>query len=196
MLTWKYLNGSLYVGDNLLTPSSIRTLAEMEPVWREVGSSLTGPCYSVYRGVEDKDVPEGMRADITVLQPGRVGDEYYKTHGHYHIGEGVEIYKVLSGDGIIIMQRPSFNFESVEAVRLVRMPVNQQIEIPSGWGHTLINLGDTPVVALNYEAPEIENLYAGYVKKRGAAYYVIEKMGKLELEPNKNYGEVPKPQTF
>lgn len=196
MLAWKYLNGSLYVGDQVLTPTSTRTLSEMEPVLREPGSQGSDICYSVYRGVEDPEVPAGMRADITVLPPGKIGDEYYKTHGHYHIGEGVEIYKVLSGDGIIIMQRPSFNFESVEAVRLVRMPVNQQIEIPSGWGHTLINLGSTPLVALNYEAPEIENLYAGFVKKRGAAYYVIEKNDKVELIPNKNYTEVPKLQTF
>lgn len=196
MLTWKYLSGSLYVNDKIITPTSQRSLEEMKPVLREKNSKGPSICYSVYRGIDDPEAPIGTRADITVLPPGKIGDEYNKTHGHYHIGEDVETYKVLSGDGIIIMQRPNFNFESVEAVRLVRMPVNQQIEIPKGWGHTLINLGSSPLVAINYESPEIENLYAGYVKKQGAAYYVIEKMGKLELEINKNYGEVPRPQTF
>lgn len=196
MINWKFANETLYLDDKPISPTTTRTLEEMRPVLRR--SNAPGPkiCYFVYRGIPDPDKPAGMDADITVLLPGLIGDEYNKTHGHYHIGEGVEIYKVLSGDGLIIMQRPSFNFETVEAVRLVKLPVDQQIEIPSGWGHTLVNLGPTPLVAVNYQGTEIENLYAGIVKKRGAAYYVIEKMGKVELEPNPTYGEVPKLQTF
>lgn len=196
MLSWKYINNTFYLGDKIITPTSIRNLEEIRPVLKNPKSEGPKVCYLVYRDVEDPDKPIGLSADVTVLLPGKIGDEYSKTHGHYHIGEGVEIYKVLSGEGMIIMQRPSFNFDTVEAVRLVKLPVNQQIEIPSGWGHTLINLGGTPLVAVNYQDPGIENLYAEFVKKKGAAYYITEKSGKLELEPNPSYGEVPRPQTF
>lgn len=196
MVNWKYLDGQLYIGGQKLEPTSIRTLEEMRPVLAEPSDKGPEVCYWVYRDIDDPDKPEGTRADLTVIAAGKIGEEFVKTHGHYHIGEGSETYQLLSGEAMMVIQKPSFNFEGVEAVRLVKLPLNQKIDVPSGWGHNLVNTGTAPLVAINYLDPSIENLYSAYEKKRGAAYYVFATDRKISLEPNKNYGDVPKLQTF
>jgi glucose-6-phosphate isomerase len=137
-----------------------------------------------------------MTCDITVLHPGMIGQEYSKTYGHYHVGEGTEVYKILSGTSLLLIQKPNFNFEEVEAVRFIKLTAGQSFETPSGWGHTLINISNTPVIMLDHRIPSVDHLYSVFAKKKGPAYYVIEKDGQMKLEANSNYGQVPKPQSF
>jgi glucose-6-phosphate isomerase len=195
-MNWKYLENELFVGDTKLAPSSARALSEMRQVLKNPGAKGPDPVYLVFRGVPDQAAQAGIRSDITIINPGTLGNEYTKTHGHYHLGEGVESYKVLSGEAVLILQKPNYDLEGVEAVRVVKLSPSQTVEIPAGWGHTLVNIGPTPLIAENFEPPTIEQLYSAYKKKHGAAYYVLDQDGQMKIEPNKNYGEVPKPQTF
>ena len=44
---------------------------------------------------------------VTILNPGKVGDEYYMTKGHFHtMLETAEVYYTLSGEGYMIMEDP------------------------------------------------------------------------------------------
>ncbi|TET52054.1 MAG: hypothetical protein E3J64_05810, partial [Anaerolineales bacterium] len=58
--------------------------------------------------VQVVDVPERaghLLHCLTVLQPGRVGDEYYMTKGHFHVAmDTAEIYLGLEGEGYLLMQ--------------------------------------------------------------------------------------------
>lgn len=195
MIKWQVRDGKLLVGGNVIPLTSTRPLSEMRPVLQTPEATGPDPLYRVYRRVPNPEAPAGNHSDITILEPGVIGREYTKTHGHYHLGDGEEIYQLLSGSGSLLLQKPGFNFDSVEAVRLVSLHPTQPVIIPSGWGHTLINTGDERLVALNTE-PGLESFYAAYEKKHGAAYYVTKGGNGPELEPNPAYSDLPKIQTF
>lgn len=174
----------------------MRKLADMREVLQDPTSTGPEVVYYAFRDIPDPDKPEGMQADLTVTLPGKLGWEFTKTHGHYHIGDGVEYYKLISGSGMMLMQKPTFDFKGVEAVRLVKLLPNQDIQIPSGWGHSIVNVGSDNLVTVNYENPNIKQLYSTYAEMHGAAYYLVDAGAGSVLEPNPAYGDVPKPQTF
>jgi len=60
--------------------------------------------YRVYVAEQPNDA-EGWYTATSVIEPGRVGDEYYMTKGHFHIQDDApEVYLTLSGQGILVMQ--------------------------------------------------------------------------------------------
>src|SRR3989344_1053086 len=58
--------------------------------------------YYMYRGVEKK---KGLRRDITVIPARLLGKEFVKTKGHEHSDDYGEIYSVLSGEAIYLLQK-------------------------------------------------------------------------------------------
>ncbi len=196
MINWLLKGDRLEVEGTEVPQTSKRPMSEMRPVLQNPDAAGPDPLYLVYRGVPNPDAPPGSRSDITVLEPGTIGREYVKTHGHYHLGDGEEIYQVLSGEGSLLLQKPGFNYETVESVRLVSLHPEQPVIIPSGWGHTLINTGEDRLVTLNNQPQGVESLYSAYEKMHGAAYYVTKGGNGPELEPNPAYSDLPKIQTF
>lgn len=196
MINWRIVGNKLKIGGRDITLTSTRPLSEMRSVLQDPTVIGPDPLYRVYRGVPNPDAPPDHRSDVTVIEPGLLGKEYTKTHGHYHLGEGEETYQLLSGQGSLLMQKPGFNFDSVESVRLVSLHQDQPVIIPSGWGHTLINTGETRLVILNNQPSGVESFYSAYDKKRGAAYYVTKSDHGPRLEPNPSYSDLPKIQTF
>lgn len=195
-MNWKVEGYKLTINNKEATLSYAKSLDELREVLRDHGASGPDPAYWVYRDIGDPEAPYGQRSDITILAGGTIGEEYVKTHGHYHLGEGVERYKLLSGNAMVLLQKPAFNFEGVEAVRLVRMPLGQLIDIPDGWGHSVINIGPDFAVLENYEPATIDQLYDPYKKLHGSSYYVLEKDGQPSIEPNPNYKDLPKLQSY
>src|SRR3989344_5015741 len=54
--------------------------------------------YYMIRGGKDQK-------NITVWEPGKVGEEYIKTYGHYHVGNLEENYSILLGEGIALLPK-------------------------------------------------------------------------------------------
>jgi glucose-6-phosphate isomerase len=195
-MNWKFESGKLWVNGIEKPLTYSKTLDELRLVLKDQRASGPDPAYWVFRDVKDSEAPEGQRSDITVLTTGQIGQEYVKTHGHYHLGDGIEKYKLLKGNAMVLMQKPTFNFEGIESVRLVRMPLGQFVEIPPGWGHSVINIGEEEAVLENFEPLTINQLYSPYQKLHGSSYYVLEREGKPTIEPNTNYKDLPRLQTY
>ena len=62
--------------------------------------------YYMIRGGKDK-------TNITVWECGKVGDEYIKTYGHYHVGDISETYSIIQGEGILLLQKRKISDEWV-----------------------------------------------------------------------------------
>jgi glucose-6-phosphate isomerase len=63
---------------------------------------------TVYEVVSGFPVPEGTEGGlflgITYIHPGKVGDEYFMTRGHFHkIRNRAEIYICMEGEGMLIL---------------------------------------------------------------------------------------------
>lgn len=80
----------------------------------------------------------------TIIHPGRVGDEYYMTKGHYHaVRDRAELYIGLAGEGRLIMQTVEGEFRSLP------MTPGTLAYIPGYWAHRTVNVGDEPFIFLS-----------------------------------------------
>ena len=109
-------------------------------------------------------VPE-TNSDIicstTVLEPGKVGREYYMTKGHFHrVRDRAEVYLGLSGDGRLVMATEDGRS------RVEPMGAGTVSYVPGGWAHRSVNVGTEPLV-----------FFAAYVGDAGHDYETIERQG-------------------
>ncbi len=147
----------------------IRHIKDMEEViidkkWLEEVDNFEA--YYMYRGVEEKN---GLRYDITEIPFKMFGKEYPKTKGHYHPGEYGEVYQVLEGRAIYLLQ----NRDLTDIVAIKTGPGEVAI-IPAGYGHVTINPGPEDLKMANWVSPDFDSLYEPVQEKRGAAYFYTE----------------------
>src|SRR4051812_41446065 len=61
--------------------------------------------YEVHYGYDAPNIAGQLGFCTTILYPGKVGDEYFMTKGHYHAqADRAEIYYALQGEGRLILQ--------------------------------------------------------------------------------------------
>ncbi len=142
--------------------------------------------------------------NITVWEVGKVGDEYIKTYGHYHIGQLDETYWVLLGEGILLQQKlveieGKPQADRVEEFKAIKMKAGDSAYMPPGYGHLVVNTGSTYLVTADDSPVDFGDKdpiampgHADYemVKEmRGFAYYVVERNGAPALVRNPKYKE-------
>lgn len=121
---------------------------------------------SVVYEVQDRH-PDQVAGDlifgVTLMQPGRIGDEFYMTRGHIHAkGNRPEVYYGESGEGLMLMESPEG--ES----RIIEIRPRVICYVPPFWIHRSVNTGDTPFVMTFF-----------YPSDSGQDYDVIAKTGGL-----------------
>lgn len=164
---------------------NIRYLDDMRDVLYDQEWSQTSEnteLYYMYRGVEEKN---GLRHDIIVIPGIMLGKEFIKTKGHCHIGKYQEIYSVLEGEAIFLMQKQNNN--NIEDVYFVRVKKGQSIILPSIYDHVTINPSAETLKLENWISKECKSDYECIGKKHGACYYFTNE-GWIK---NQNYGNVP-----
>jgi glucose-6-phosphate isomerase len=175
----------------------IRFLRDMESVVydREWLKTAGNPeLYYMYRDLKEKD---GLRYDITIIPPQMMGREFVKTKGHEHIGSFGEIYIVLEGKGIYLIQKYSPSKkekeEKIEDVRAIAAEKGDIIVIPSYYGHVTINPSSETLKTANWISPHCCSSYQLFEEKKGACYFALKNPASQELEwlKNNNYQNVP-----
>lgn len=169
------------MGKKLENPS-VRRISDMEDViydksWLKDVDDFEA--YYMYRGLEEKN---GLRYDVTEMPFKMFGKEYPKTKGHYHPGDYGEIYQVLEGRAIYLLQD-----KKVNDVVAIETKAGEVAIIPPGYGHITINPGPNKLKMANWVSPEFDSLYEPILKKKGAAYFYT-KEGWIK---NKAYTKVP-----
>ncbi len=164
----------------------IRYLNDMKDVvydkkWLKSSPNLK--LYYMYRGIKEKN---GLRYDITIIPPKMLGIEFVKTKGHYHIGNYGELYIVLKGKAIYLMQKEK-NGE-IQDVYYIKAKKGDFIPIPAKYGHITINPSSEELKMANWVSKKCKSDYKPIGKKGGACYYFTKK-GWIK---NKNYKKVPK----
>ena len=175
-------------------PYAARTHEKMREVL--MNPAAIGPAihYYMVRGGTKK-------RNVTVLETGTVGSEYIKTYGHYHIGQLDETYWFSSGEGVVLQQKlvDSGRADAVDEFKAIRVKAGESVYMPPGYGHLMINVGDTWLVMLD-DSP-VEGAgdsasmpghadYAMVKSMQGFAYYVVERSGAPALLKNPRYSEV------
>lgn len=180
-------------------PCAVRTHEKMKEVLLYPDAPGPAEHYFMIRGGSKK-------GNITVWESGTVGGEYIKTYGHYHVDDLPEIYWIVSGEGIVLLQKrveengTPIN-DRISEFRAVFVKAGDELKIEPRWGHLVVNTGDTflvtkddsPVAGIGDSASM--PLHADYKPVQamgGFAYFVVEHEGKPALVRNPRYTEIRK----
>jgi glucose-6-phosphate isomerase len=136
--------------------------------------------YYMYRHLEEE---KGLKYNITVVPPKMLGNEFVKTKGHVHIGGFQEIYIVLEGEAIYLMQKTSG--ETVEDVYAIKAKKGEAVIIPPLYGHITINASDAILKTGDWTSVDCKSDYSLFEKLHGACYYYT-KAGWIKNENYKN----------
>ncbi len=142
------------------------------------------PLYFMYRGLDKKD---GLRYDITIIPAKMLGDEFNKTKGHYHVGAYQELYMVLQGTAIYLMQKKNSD-DKIKDAYFVKAKKGDSIMIPPYYGHVTINPSETEELKMaNWVSENCKSDYSFFEKMHGACYYYTNQ-GWIK---NENYKLIP-----
>ncbi|WP_223622365.1 glucose-6-phosphate isomerase family protein [Microbacterium sp. EST19A] len=115
----------------------------------------------------------------SVTYPGRVGDEYFMTKGHFHTRlEAAEIYLCLSGEGLMLMESPEGDVQ-VEEFRAGR-----SVYVPGRYAHRSINTSATEPLITFFAFPGDAGHDYGTIETKGFRKIVVDRDGVPTLQDN------------
>ncbi|HYE22052.1 MAG TPA: glucose-6-phosphate isomerase family protein [Verrucomicrobiae bacterium] len=183
-----------------------RVFKDMVPVLMDpTAKSNLDIVYFMYRDIHFPDHEQmlrqaNIRYDITVIPPGKIGQEYNKTIGHYHpVKEKTmfaypELYEVLNGNVLFLIQKMDAQYKELVTVLAFEAKAGDKIIYPPNYGHIMVNVGDDVVVTANWVANGFESLYKPIADAHGMSYYVVadsDSERKYHFVPNPHYKNHP-----
>ncbi|MFD1414369.1 glucose-6-phosphate isomerase [Oceanobacillus jeddahense] len=117
----------------------------------------------------------------SIVYPGKVGDEYNMTKGHFHtILDTGEVYYCISGQGLLLMENPEGDWDTGE------FKPGNAVYTPGRYAHRSINTGDEPLVTFFAFRADAGHDY-GTIETKGFRKLVVERDGKPEVIDNPNW---------
>lgn len=122
--------------------------------------------------------PSDIFFGTTTMYPGKIGDEYFMTRGHYHRRDDrAEAYYTQSGEGILLLQSRQGE------TREIAMAPGICAYIPPGWAHRSVNTGSTPLIFTWFCQIDAGHDYAD-ILERGMRQVVVDRAGQVTIMPN------------
>ena len=154
-----------------------RMYADQEEAARilaEEGDRLIYDVHAAALPEEEGQIPHGT----TRIRPGRIGNEFHMTKGHYHARrEQGEVYFGLSGRGMLLLQTESGETSEIEMV------AGSAAYIPPYWAHRTVNTGAEDFVFLSVWPAEAGHDY-GAIERDGFHKLVLLRDGEPTLVEN------------
>jgi glucose-6-phosphate isomerase len=139
-------------------------LAKGNPLLYEVGA------------VEPAKGDGQLHYGLGILHPGKIGDEYYLTKGHYHSHRpAAEIYVGLKGEGAMVLED-----ETTGETRLVPLRAQSVVYVPGHTAHRTVNTGGEPLVYLGVYPSNAGHDY-GAIAQKNFRMIVVERDGRPVL---------------
>lgn len=134
----------------------------------------------------DMGVPEtegNVAYGTTSIKPGKIGDEYFMTKGHFHtVLDTAEVYYCLSGRGGMMMETPEGKVEWRE------MKQGDAVYVPGRWAHRSINISDSEPFVMFFAFPGHAGHDYGTIATKGFRKLLVERDGKPTLINNPKWG--------
>ena len=130
----------------------------------------------------DMGVPESsgeIAYGTSITYPGKVGDEYFMTKGHFHtVLDTAEVYYCLSGHGYMLMENPEGDWEAQELVP------GKAVYVPGRYAHRSVNVSpDEPLVTF-FAFPGHAGHDYGTIETQGFRKLIVERDGKPAFVDN------------
>jgi glucose-6-phosphate isomerase len=131
--------------------------------------------YELVRPAVAGELPHG----VSIVHPGKVGDEYFMTKGHFHAElETAEVYSCLQGSGMMVMETPEGEW-AVEP-----LAPGTILYVPPRWAHRSVNTSaDRDLITLFVYPGNAGHDYAT-IEQRGFRKLVVERDGHPQVIDN------------
>lgn len=130
----------------------------------------------------DMGVPEtsgNVAYGTTSIKPGKIGDEYYMTKGHFHtVLDTAEVYYCLSGYGGMMMETPEGEVEWRE------MRQGDAVYVPGRWAHRSINISATEPFVMFFAFPGHAGHDYGTIATKGFRKLMVDVGGVPTMVDN------------
>lgn len=127
--------------------------------------------YEVYE-IKRPEIAGELLNGLSIVHPGKVGDEYYMTKGHFHtVLETAEVYYCLKGEGVMVMETPEGEW-SVEPLR-----PNAVLYVPPRWAHRSVNTSPFEDLVTFFVYPGNAGHDYGTIETQGFRKLVVERNG-------------------
>jgi glucose-6-phosphate isomerase len=137
--------------------------------------------YEVYE-MKRPELPGELPNGLSIVHPGKVGQEFFMTKGHFHaVLETGEIYQCLGGQGVMVMETPEGD-SCVEELCPGRV-----LYIPPRWAHRSVNTGQGIDLVTFFVYPGHAGHDYGTIEKQGFRKLVIEEQGQVKIIDNPSW---------
>jgi len=182
----KPFSSDIQLPQGLLTPHQnhiVRRLSSLtgqfcdEEAFKKMMAAEDKIIYEVY---ENKlpEIPGELQHGTSIVHPGKVGDEYNMTKGHFHqVLETAEVYYCLIGHGYMMMETPEGEWAAEELIP------GRELYVPCRWAHRSINVGNEDLITFFVYPGDAGHDY-GTIETKGFRKLMVEKNGKVEIIDN------------
>lgn len=160
-----------------------RRLSDMSAMYADQDAAermlAADPLVYEYHDMGLPSSPTEVAYGTSTTFPGKVGDEYFMTKGHFHeVLEAAEVYYCLHGRGLMLMESPE------GAVEVQEFVPGAAVYVPGRYAHRSINTSaDEPLVTF-FAFPGNAGHDYGSIEQRGFAKIAVERDGGPQLIDN------------
>ncbi len=121
---------------------------------------------------------------VSILHPGKVGDEYFMTKGHFHtVLETGEVYYCQRGSGVMVMETP----EGETSVKELRP--GGVLYVPPRWAHRSVNTSATEDLITFFVYPGNSGHDYGTIEQKGFRKLIVEQDKKATIIDNPRWNK-------
>lgn len=134
--------------------------------------------YEVYE-LKRPEVAGELLHGISIIHPGKVGDEYHMTKGHFHtVLDTGEIYYTLKGRGYMVMETPEGDSQVKPLV------AGQVLYVQPRWAHRSVNVSTDEDLVMFFVYPGNAGHDYGTIETQGFRKLVVEREGQPQIIDN------------
>jgi glucose-6-phosphate isomerase, archaeal len=124
----------------------------------------------------------GLITGLSVLSPGRVGEEYFMTRGHLHVrAECGETYLGVTGAGVMLLDSLDGRSHAIE------ISPGEAVYVPGGWVHRSVNVGGDLLVTLFCYPADAGQDYELIRRAGGMSQLVVASAAGWTTRPNPDH---------
>lgn len=139
--------------------------------------------YEVYE-IKRPELTGELLSGISIVHPGKVGDEFFMTKGHFHTVLGTaELYYCLNGEGFMVMETPEGD-TAVEA-----LSPGKVLYVPPRWAHRSVCTARQEDLITYFVYPGNAGHNYGTIEEKGFRKLIVEQGNAMAIIDNPNYKE-------
>ena len=139
--------------------------------------------YEVYEIKRPEKVGE-ILSGISIVHPGRVGDEFNMTKGHFHsVLDTAEIYYCLHGEGFMIMETPEGETD------IIALSPGKVLYVPPRWAHRSVCTGRQEDLVTFFAYPANAGHDYGTIEEKGFRKCIVDRGSGIEFVDNPRFGK-------